>query len=467
MLRHLSNLSSRALTLVVLAVFAGGMAMSVYQISKNVNRINGLESSYRSGEVKSLFAAASNMLKTREALLRAAQDPTVDWLAFYADAEGDADALIAFSARAGIADAEKAVVQRYLDVFAKSDALIAAAPDPAQAAGPVLALIEGELDMNAALLDIGLRHADQLRTDILRRKDLLIRDIRNVAFTSMGSLLIFVLGLLTLHITLKRRNDGLVRLSTELRRALDVRHRFLASVSHDFRTPLNAIAGFAQILLHKDIPTTEEKRRRFLEQILEAARRLERMTADLLDLARMERGVFGLKEEDGVCVNDLVRVVVARTQPAAETAEVEIIGPSTQAEPLNGLLRVDPFALERAISNLLDNAVKFSPKGARVLVGIEDIGPSLQISVTDEGPGIPAEKISEIWDLFGRRNPGPGGELQGSGLGLAIARGLVEAHGGRLAVESQVGRGSRFTIHLPVRRLRRKAAAAATRSPVA
>jgi signal transduction histidine kinase len=159
--------------------------------------------------------------------------------------------------------------------------------------------------------------------------------------------------------------------------------------------------------------------------------------------------------------------VIGRFGPAVAEAQVTVIGPPPErgnGDPPNARLWVDPGALERALINVVEHAVKFSPKGGRVVVSLKDKGPSLQIMVVDEGPGIPAEKINGIWDLFGRRGSGPAGGRQGASLGLAIARGLVAAHGGRLTVRSQEGRGSRDTIHLPVRRLRRAAVLARERA---
>ena len=117
-------------------------------------------------------------------------------------------------------------------------------------------------------------------------------------------------------------------------------------------------------------------------------------------------------------------------------------------------LRADPAELERAVSNLIDNAVKFSPRGGAVRVTLERRGTEAAVAVQDEGPGIPPERLRRIWDLFGARDQSPEGARRGAGLGLAIARGVVEAHGGRIEVQSVPGQGARFTIHLPLRRKR-------------
>lgn len=463
MIRQFSNLSTRFMLATTLIVFAGGMAGSMLQIEMAGRQLEQIETLYLREHVLLIYRTQGDFLKMQAELAKAQNDPSVDWRLRYEIAASRLETLRVIAEDLDDPAVETAAVIAYAGFIAAADAEIARGADDAVTIPRIGVLAEAAAPLFPDLMDLSLRRAHALRGEMVRHNRMVIRDTRSVAIGALVSLLIFVLVLLGMYHALKRRNEGLVRLSAELRRALDVRHRFLASVSHDFRTPLNAIAGFAQILLHKDIPTTDEKRVMFLEQILEAARRLEGMTTDLLDLARMERGAFGLKEENDVCVDALVRSVVARFGPAAAAAEVTVLvtpparGPDDQPD---GRLRVDPGALERALSNLLDNAVKFSPAGGRVVVAIEDKGPSLQIMVDDEGPGIPAEKINDIWDLFGRRNPGPGGGLQGSGLGLAIARGLVEAHGGRLTVRSEEGRGSRFTIHLPVRRMRRAAALA-------
>ena len=470
MLRRLSNISTRLMLALILMVFAGGMAGSMLQIQMAGRQVEQIETLYLRERVLLVYRTQSDFLKLQMAMARADEDLAPDWRTRFEIAASRLETLRAIADEARGSAIEIAAVDAYAAFVKAADDVLARSLPEDETIRRISALADDAAPLFGDLMDVTLRRSQELRADLMHHNRLVIRDTRAVAVGALMSLMIFVLVLLGMYHVLKRRNEGLVRLSAELRRALDVRHRFLASVSHDFRTPLNAIAGFAQILLHKDIATPEDKRRRFLEQILDAARRLERMTADLLDLARMERGAFDLNEEDDVCVDTLLRAVIARFGPAAEAAEVAIIAPSprrpAQGDVADGRVRVDPGALERAISNLLDNAVKFSPKGGRILVGIEDAGPSMQIMVEDQGPGIPADRINDIWDLFGRRTPGPGGGLQGSGLGLAIARGLVEAHGGRLTVRSQEGRGSRFTIHLPVRRLRRAAAMARARASV-
>jgi signal transduction histidine kinase len=469
MLRRLSNLPTRLMLAVILIVFAGGMAGSILQIQMAGRQITQLETLYLHEHVLIIYRTQSDFMKLRTALASADERPNSDWRLRFEIAASRTEALTVFAKQIGGTDAQTTAAQTYADFIKAADAVIAREPDEGQVIREISALVDKAEPLFAYLMQTTLSRSTLLRDNLMYNNRHVIRDTRVVAISALVALMIFVLALLGMYHVLRRRNEGLVRLSAELRRALDVRHRFLASVSHDFRTPLNAIAGFAQILLHKDIPTSEEKRRKFLEQILAAARRLELMTADLLDLARMERGAFGLKEQDNICLDDLVRSVLARFGPAAEAAEVEIIGPTPPNTPHpdapDRRLRIDPGAMERAVSNLLDNAVKFSAKGGRVVVSVEDIGPSLQISVEDTGRGIPAEKINDIWDLFGRSAPGPGGGLQGSGLGLAIARGLVEAHGGRITVRSEEGRGSRFTIHLPVRRPRPAAATTAGPNP--
>lgn len=446
----LERLRTRTVFIAFLVALAASMLGMLRQIDRAEQEMALLRERFLREHSLSAYNSQRDFLAARVALLEASPSDPYSWIQRYEIAAGRVETLNAFARLADATPLEREMVERYAAFIDAADAAIAAAPDPLTAAARVSALAEEAQPLFRVMVDEGLRRTRALRLEMLARNTAAIRDARLTTLAAFAALLTLGAALLALNHLLQVRAARLQKVGRELERALEVRRRFLAAVSHDFRTPLNAISGFAQILLHEEIPTTPEKRRRFLGQILEASRRLERMTRDLLDLARMERGAYALREEDGVDLSALARRVLTRLGPTATAAGVVLDGPA--ASERGPVLRADPGAVERALSNLVDNAVKFSPRGETVRLMVETAPGRGVITVEDRGPGIPPERMAEIWDLFGRGGAGPGGEKQGSGLGLAIARGLIEAHGGALSVDGRPGLGARFALSLPLRR---------------
>ena len=232
---------------------------------------------------------------------------------------------------------------------------------------------------------------------------------------------------------------------TDVRRLEAVRRDFVANVSHELRTPLAAIRGYAETLLGgaADDPA---RAREFSEVIERHAERLGRLLDDLLELSRLEAGRRDLARE---------KVLAA---DAGESA-MELVGPKAQARGVrieNALPEAAEFvgdrgAVEQVLVNLLDNAVKFTPAGARVLLGVEPGGdPSrLRIFVRDEGIGIDAAHLPRLFERFYRVDAGRSRETGGTGLGLAIVKHLVQAQGGEVGAESAPGKGSTFWFELP------------------
>jgi two-component system sensor histidine kinase KdpD len=224
----------------------------------------------------------------------------------------------------------------------------------------------------------------------------------------------------------------------------------LASVSHDLRTPLTTIKGAASSLLQEDVHWSDEARRAFLVDIDAEADRLTRLVSNLLDLSRIEGGAI-VPRAEWEDVGDLVDRVVRRLEPRLS------VHPLVYERPM-GLLaaRLDAVQIEQALTNLIENAAKYASPGtpimvaARLIDGAAD-APSVHLSVSDQGPGIPLSEQASIFAAF-YRVAGAARLADGTGLGLTIATGLVVAHGGRVTVASAPGRGSTFTIILPVRR---------------
>jgi two-component system, OmpR family, phosphate regulon sensor histidine kinase PhoR len=232
---------------------------------------------------------------------------------------------------------------------------------------------------------------------------------------------------------------------SELRRLERVRQDFVANVSHEFRTPLTAIMGFAETLLGGALEDPPN-RRRFVEIILEHAGRLARLTEDLLKLSRIEAGQLEL-EFQPVSITRLVETCVDTAQRKAESRNLAL-----DVQLPAGLpdVRGDFARLREVLQNLLDNATQYTPPGGRIEVSSLRTGQQIVTTVTDTGIGIPQAEQGRIFERFYRVDAARSREAGGTGLGLSIARHIVEAHGGRIWVDSAVGEGSRFHFSLPI-----------------
>jgi two-component system phosphate regulon sensor histidine kinase PhoR len=244
---------------------------------------------------------------------------------------------------------------------------------------------------------------------------------------------------------------------TDLRRLERVRRDFVANVSHEFKTPLTAIQGFAETLLGGALED-KTNNRRFLEIIRTHAARLARLTDDLLELARIEAGRIELDRRE-VSLAEIIEACADTTRPRIEHGklQLEVLIPDDLPE-----VSADPRRLREILQNLLDNAAQYTPSGGRIWIEARvktagDAGPgaptnaaSVTITVGDTGIGIPHSDQQRIFERFYRVDAARSREAGGTGLGLAITKHLVELHGGRIWVESEVGQGSRFHFSVPI-----------------
>ena len=232
---------------------------------------------------------------------------------------------------------------------------------------------------------------------------------------------------------------------TELRRLERVRQDFVANVSHEFKTPLTAIQGFAETLLAGALDDPENNRR-FLEIIRNHATRLARLTNDLLKLARIEAGKLEL-EFSSVGLLELIEACTETTLLKANRKEITL---EITVPPQLPAVRGDAALLRDVLQNLLDNAIQYTPARGHISVAASATAREAVITVSDTGIGIPLADSERIFERFYRVDAARSREAGGTGLGLSIAKHIVEAHGGKLWVESTVGQGSKFSFSLPL-----------------
>ncbi|WP_134699906.1 two-component system histidine kinase PnpS [Ammoniphilus sp. YIM 78166] len=229
---------------------------------------------------------------------------------------------------------------------------------------------------------------------------------------------------------------------TAIRRLEKMRSEFVANVSHELKTPITSIKGFAETLLDGAMEDKDISRQ-FLEIIHTESERLHRLINDILDLSKIEKRLpHHLSEVD---VGELIQVIYHNLEAKISKKRIDFICPSFRALTIEG----DPDRLHQIIVNLIDNAISYTPEQGTIKVNLVDLGESIQLSVKDNGIGIPKAEIHRIFERFYRVDKGRARNSGGTGLGLAIVKHLVESHHGTIMVDSEEGNGSTFTIILP------------------
>ncbi|HEX2718523.1 MAG TPA: ATP-binding protein, partial [Gemmatimonadaceae bacterium] len=231
---------------------------------------------------------------------------------------------------------------------------------------------------------------------------------------------------------------------TAMRRLEAVRRDFVANVSHELKTPLTVIGGFAETLAEDDPPP--DQRRRFVEAIRTNAQRMQRLVDDLLDLSRIESGGW----QPNVGRVD-VRAVLTDTATAIEqTAARKGVRVLIDIQPGAEEMSADPLAVRQVVSNLAENAVRHTMTGSATLFARRHDG-GVDVGVRDTGTGIAPEHLPRIFERFYRADPSRSRAEGGTGLGLAIVKHLVEAHGGHVTAASTPGKGTEVVAHFPTR----------------
>ena len=221
------------------------------------------------------------------------------------------------------------------------------------------------------------------------------------------------------------------------------RAALFSSVTHDLRTPLASITASASSLLEEGVPFSEEQRNELLRTIFEESQRLNRLVGNLMDLSRLRAGAL-TPDVQPVPVEDLISSVVERLRPALAGRPLRIrVREEIPPVPM------DVVQMDQALTNLLENAIRFSPPGSEISLSANRWEDSVEIRVSDRGPGIPAALRRKVFEEFFRADAGDG--RGGTGLGLAIAQAVVTAHGGSISIEDTAGGGTTVRLRLPLR----------------
>lgn len=232
---------------------------------------------------------------------------------------------------------------------------------------------------------------------------------------------------------------------TPIRRLETVRRDFVANVSHELKTPLTVVSGFAETLLDGSLP--HEQRQQFAQTILSNTQRMQRLVDDLLDLSRIESGGWHPRPID-VEIDAMAGEVLAGVAAAAASKGLQL---REEIDPGSRQVHADPVALRQILTNLVDNAIRHTTSGSITVFAQPARDGGVMVGVRDTGSGIPAEHLPRVFERFYRVDASRSRQEGGTGLGLAIVKHMVEAHGGRVFAESVVGTGSTVGAILPGR----------------
>jgi len=242
----------------------------------------------------------------------------------------------------------------------------------------------------------------------------------------------------------KERTRELARLNEELNRLNKVKSDFVSAVSHELRTPLTSIKGYASILMAGKLGAVSPAQKERLEKIDKHSNSLNRLVNNMLDIARIESGKEQMDIKE-ISIRELVEGIVDIITPQIKEKKISL----KINMKAKGKIKADPGQLERVFLNLLGNAVKFTPEKGRITISAQDKKHLTEFSVEDTGIGIPKQDIKMIFEEFFRSDNAKGREVKGTGLGLSLVKKIIEAHKGKIWVESELGKGTKFTFTIP------------------
>ena len=249
----------------------------------------------------------------------------------------------------------------------------------------------------------------------------------------------------------KATEETISRINEESRLATETLHKLeqinpekMACVLHELRTPLHSITGFSRLILEGRVPDSET-REEFLTIIVNQSEHLRMLLDELADIPSVESDRFEIRKEY-VSTKDLLQNAVQELYSVASEKGIELSKDIPLTLPN---IEVDGKRLRQVVFNLISNAIKFSPGGRQIVVTIEDAGPAVQVSVSDQGIGVPKDQQERIFERFYQVDGSAQRRFGGTGLGLAIVKRIVEAHEGQVWVESDPGKGSTFYFTVP------------------
>src|SRR5712692_7720882 len=254
---------------------------------------------------------------------------------------------------------------------------------------------------------------------------------------------LFFTGVLSDITERKRTEELILHAKEEAERANKFKDQFLSTMSHELRTPLNAVLGFSDLLADERYGPLNDRQRRYIDHIHTGGKHLLKLISDILDLSKIEAGRMELSREH-VSVAPAFSEVISALYPLAEKKSQALL----QRVEENLRVHADAMRFKQVLTNLVGNAIKFTPDGGRIELVARQVGDQVRIEVRDNGPGIPPEQQQRIFEAFVRLTQ-TGNGTEGTGLGLAITSRLVELHGSKLGIESQPGHGACFYFSLP------------------
>ena len=245
------------------------------------------------------------------------------------------------------------------------------------------------------------------------------------------------------------RTETLERMNRELEKANQLKSRFIANMSHELRTPLNSIIGFSDILLEETFGSLTDEQKRYIGNIRNSGKHLLELINNVLDLSKIDSGRYELQYET-FFVDEVIHEVVETMKPLAESKSLSI---SINIDPEVDTLTADRVKVKQVLYNLISNAIKFTPEGGSISVTAQrekiNDEDAVRFAVKDTGVGIPPDDLDRIFDEFEQIDTSLSRQYGGVGLGLALSRRLVELHGGKISVESTLGKGSTFYFSIP------------------
>lgn len=246
----------------------------------------------------------------------------------------------------------------------------------------------------------------------------------------------------------EERTQELEQVVLELRSANAMKSRFLATMSHELRTPLNSVIGFSEMIADELVGPVTPKQQEYLGHILSSARHLLQLISDILDLSRIEQGRLAIELQE-VLLHELVASIKDKVRPQAEANGLSL---KVEADAEVPPIVADPTRIKEVLFNLLSNAIKFTPDGGLIWVRLRQAGEMALLEVEDTGIGMKPEDQEVVFNEFVQGESAYHRRFEGVGLGLPLSKKLVELHGGRIELESKLGRGTRVRVYLPLRK---------------